>query len=1146
MQIILHFCVLALLLVPVSQIQAQKKVRFSQIDDPYFYMGEDKKQLESDYGHIVITLIETADYSTSSAEIQSRYSFLKENEIFEEYNSIIFSNSGSQSRSEWKKFFKEIQRLPSVSNITPYYSMDDTHLFYFNLLNYQLNPAVSRADIQTQLNKHNLHWLEKYESDYPGGVSFVRVPKGMSIFKISRKLNATGLFKYIYPMSNRIVSEDYTPNDTEYGDQWHLNQNNDADIDAPEAWNLTTGNSNLVIAIQELDGFDLTHPDLSQNVISPYNAFLDVYDAQFLDNVHTHGTRVAGCSSAVTDNNMGMSGVAFNLKVMPIILTAAASNSVNALTLQRAGDHIMANGNVVAVSNSWSGSSYDAAEDEQFQRMRTLSRGGLGSVILGSTGNYSNMQIRYPACYKNIVGVGRTTESDFRYSSSNYHDSVDVAAPGSNIPTLDIVGAVGAAGNYTTASGTSFSTPITAGVIGLMASINPNLTGQELKDYLEQSCEKVGNYPYYPYFGRSNGIWNNELGYGRVNAFYALLLADSTMQENNLCSLPLPLNPITSTQFCLQNVSLNGASQSLDPLNCNGETSVLGQDAWFEFTAVNSIMTVIVNPLGTGLDPVVAVYESCGGNLINCIDAAEGEGFSESLSLSGLIVNQSYYIRVYDFTVDGALPNSLNFDVCAFATGVTCATPSGLFTTSTNTTQANLEWVASSGGSSYEIALKPIGNVDWTAYSSSSNTLTANSLLCNTSYEWKVKTVCSNGNVSAWSSLFNFSTLDCTECIKPYNLTASNITTVSADLSWETTPPTCSIDGIDGEIFEGTASNGTSIGSWFDIGVNSFSSTGLQANTTYTYRVRQDCDCSTLVRSNYVYYSFTTPGNSSIDLAPSVSSSNLLVNGTSIDLTASFVNNGTADAANFEVAYYLSRSPYFYSYDYLIGSATILDLSAGNSKTEFFNLDFCNANIPDGEYYLGFYVDSKQDVTEALEVNNFWFWPDKPITLDCNAPVQYTLSLTAAGNTGATVNGGGIYNAGALATIQAFPATGWEFINWTENGVEFSTTSNSFVNMDSDKSLVANFGALTRINDVNQVLEFSVSPNPTKGFFTISLGEELKGAYCELYNLNGRLVANYILPKAKNEIAFDGASGLYFLQLFHPDHDTKQELLLKE
>lgn len=746
----LHLYLIILCLLFAEQSLSQKQLRLSKIDAPSFYMGQELKSLQADYDHIVITLKASTDLLAFGEKIQVEFPQLKQVERFEEYHAVILSYGGSQQRSTLKRLFKDLQKISEVAHIYPYYQLDQSSLYYFDILNYKAKAESATQDIQKLFNQLNLTWLEAYESDYPGGISFLRVAPGQSIFKISQKLHQSGLFEYVYPMSNRIVSEDYVPNDPEFSNLWHLNQSNDADIDAPEAWDQELGNSSLVIAIQELDGFDLTHPDLVPNIVSPYNAFLDVNDAQFLDNAHTHGTRVMGCSNAAGNNNLGVTGVAFNLKVMPIILTAATSNSVNANTLQRAGDHIISNGNVVAISNSWSGSSYDAAEDDQFQRMRLLSRNGLGAVVLGSTSNTGNTQIRYPACYKNVVGVGRTTQTDFRYSSSTYNDSVDVSAPGSSIPTTDMVGTLGAAGDYTTASGTSFSTPIAAGVVGLMASANPLLSGEELKNYLEQSCEPVGNYPYHPVDGRPNGIWYEELGYGRINALKAVLLSKQDIHSSNACDDAQALNQLTSNQFCLSNVSLLGASESLPPNTCTGRTSAIAHDAWFSFNAVNSSMIVTASPLGSSLDLVVEVYSSCGSNLVACINEEE-KGFGESLTLNGLVLNQEYLIRVYHYTENGELCSELNFDICAFTPSGSCNVPSGLFSSNIGAEDADLAWNAVSGASRYEVASRRLGSGQWTAYIVNTVSFTATGLPCNSAIEWKVRSICSNGSISPWS-----------------------------------------------------------------------------------------------------------------------------------------------------------------------------------------------------------------------------------------------------------------------------------------------------------------------------------------------------------------------------------------------------------
>jgi hypothetical protein len=268
------------------------------------------------------------------------------------------------------------------------------------------------------------------------------------------------------------------------------------------------------------------------------------------------------------------------------------------------------------------------------------------------------------------------------------------------------------------------------------------------------------------------------------------------------------------------------------------------------------------------------------------------------------------------------------------------------------------------------------------------------------------------------------------------------------------------------------------------------------------------------------------------------------VSGTVINVSNDFSNLGTNAAIDFDLAYFLSTSPYFDSYDYLLRTENVASLSGGASSTSTWSVDFCNENIPDGEYFIGFYIDNNQDVDELNEVNNLLFWPDKRITLDCNVPTTYTLDLSSSTTPGGSVNGGGTYAAGTNVNIEAIPDVGWEFVNWEENGLSFSTNANETITMNSDRTIVANFGALTSITKVESA-EFSIVPNPTQGVFTIEVNNELLGAVCEIYNLNGQVIKSFRLSNLKTATELNEAKGVYFIHITNAEFDINQKLILK-
>ena len=120
-----------------------------------------------------------------------------------------------------------------------------------------------------------------------------------------------------------------------------------------------------------------------------------------------------------------------------------------------------------------------------------------------------------------------------RASFSNYGSELDVVAPGVNIPTTDLLGNSGyAPTDYNLAfEGTSAACPHVSAIASLILSINPNLTNSQVSDIIESTARKIGGYSYNTNINRPNGTWNNEMGYGLVNAEAAVIAAQQTLNN---------------------------------------------------------------------------------------------------------------------------------------------------------------------------------------------------------------------------------------------------------------------------------------------------------------------------------------------------------------------------------------------------------------------------------------------------------------------------------------------------------------------------------------------------------------------------------------------------------------------------------------
>ncbi|MBK7223163.1 MAG: S8 family serine peptidase [Saprospiraceae bacterium] len=334
-----------------------------------------------------------------------------------------------------------------------------------------------------------------------------------------------------------------TTNDPLVNTQWALNNTGsnstpagtaDADMDVFEAWTTTTGSASIKIAIIDT-GVDLAHPDLVANLLPGYGASGNGSAGNSVGyGNEPHGTACAGIVAAVGNNNLGVAGVAYSCKILPVQVFVGASTTDT--WLADGINWAWMNGADV-LSNSWGGGSVSAPINSAINGAATSGRGGLGAVVLFASGN-NNGSVSNPAANPQTIAVGASSMCDQRKSPSscdlenfwggNFGTNLDVTAPGVKIQTTDISGAGGyQSGDYVPDfNGTSSACPNAAGVVGLILSANPSLTLTQVRAVLEGTCDKAGSYTYAHYTpGQPNGSWTNEMGYGRVNANRAVAAA---------------------------------------------------------------------------------------------------------------------------------------------------------------------------------------------------------------------------------------------------------------------------------------------------------------------------------------------------------------------------------------------------------------------------------------------------------------------------------------------------------------------------------------------------------------------------------------------------------------------------------------------
>ena len=353
------------------------------------------------------------------------------------------------------------------------------------------------------------------------------------IFKTTTTSSLSNIYKLVLSESTNVIlaaktySEDsnieYTepnyiyhicniPNDPYFIHQWALNQSNDHDIDAPEAWDIETGNSNVIIAIID-SGVDYNHLDLVSNIWinddetvdgtdTDGNGYIDdIRGYDFVDDAllshpdedgdeedndpmdfHGHGTHCAGIAAAVGNNSMGIAGVSWNCKIMPIRAGYKSSTGRGYFDLDSVAQGIcyaVDNGaNVISMSFGSSSSSILMKEVIRSAYIR-------GVVLVAAAGNENTDEKCYPAAFEEVIAVAASDRDDERASFSNYGDWVDVAAPGVEICSTYLNN------SYTNLSGTSMSCPNAAGLAALIKSKDNSLSPNRIREIISYSVDRL-------------------------------------------------------------------------------------------------------------------------------------------------------------------------------------------------------------------------------------------------------------------------------------------------------------------------------------------------------------------------------------------------------------------------------------------------------------------------------------------------------------------------------------------------------------------------------------------------------------------------------------------------------------------------------
>lgn len=471
--------------------------------------------------------------------------FVLHNDQFIESNTIIIKFAKSYSPLLGESAALDLESVQPIQNVNYKNNFKSLTPLFSHIKNF------TRLHYEYELHQYYKLVLHNHDE------TFIEITEDLKNIDVIENIEFNGMAKALL-----------IPNDELYPNQWpHDNQRQaiqygtgnlvgtvDGDLDTDAAWDITTGNSDVIIAIVDT-GVDLDHPDLIANIVPGYNFINEDLSP---DDEFDHGTPCAGIAAATINNDIGIAGVCPECSIM----------SVKVLDDNGFGDWgVIANGIVWSSDNGADviSLSLGGAQFQEALESAVNYSVANGSVTIAASGNINTQMDFYPASYEQCIAVGAMSPCNERKSPSScdgedfwgstYGDQIDVVAPG-----VRIFSTGKRAGYWTEFNGTSSACPHVAGIAGLMLSYNSNLSPQTVRDLLEAGCDDIADLGY-----------DIETGYGRVNAYNTLMLIPSPANgdlnldgEINISDIIILLDDIL-----LGNYNMSGDMNSDGIININ-------------------------------------------------------------------------------------------------------------------------------------------------------------------------------------------------------------------------------------------------------------------------------------------------------------------------------------------------------------------------------------------------------------------------------------------------------------------------------------------------------------------------------------------------------------------------------------------------
>jgi subtilisin family serine protease len=799
---------------------------------------------------------------------------------------------------------------------------------------------------------HSRHGSEKIKEFPSLNIHLVKFKKGKSLEEALAIYRAEPEVDYAEP--NYLLSVQTIPNDSYFSYLWSLYNTGQtggtpgADIDAPRAWDMTTGSSDVVVAVIDT-GVDYNHPDLYENMwvnLAEYNGAPGVDEDRngYVDDIygintydyncnpmddHGHGTHVAGTIGATGNNSIGVTGINWRIKIIPCKFLGwdgygYTDGAIGCLEYVRA---LKDQGvNIIATNNSWGGGEYSQALYDAIDGQKQS-----GILFIAAAGNDSleNDQFDfYPANYllPNILSIAATDPNDNKAWFSNYgRRTVHMGAPGTDILSLRANG-TDMYGNgshlfppgdpdakYYRASGTSMAAPHVTGLAGLIKSQAPSRSWKEIKNLILAGGENLNFYGN-TIAGRINAL--NSLTCTSRPVFSALEFPSSfqagmlTILSALSINCELPMGPVTVTTSSGEIINLKDDGNYPDLAADDGIFSA----SWIP--ASDFSFLTFSSQAGTETVPAPEILTgSLPSGLLNGY-------YSQTLQVSG--GSPPYIWSIFS----GSLPQGLSLNG---STGEISGTPSatGIYSFTIRVIDPRTSFIMKT----FSLTVKEV-DLTITSVSGPVNASLGQQIAVRTLVKNQGSGDSDGFYVSVYLSKDSVVTGD------DFAITTVYVSPLAAGA-------------------ERTLTANATIPATFAPGVYYIGAIADTGN-----RIAESNENNNALAGNQISI------NSEVDLViTSVSGPAAAGLSQDVAFTATVKNQGSAASGQFYVTIYFSTDPIITKDDLEIRSGFVSGLAAGAQQVLTINSTI-PANLTPGTYYIGAIADSRTNVAESNETNN--------------------------------------------------------------------------------------------------------------------------------------------------------------------------------